>query len=134
MVFLSNSTLRVRQYPRLKGLLYAHLKMRRADRPGNRPFPTALDPFTFNRYECTEFAREAFDISVRYIGLCCGTSHIGAVAEALYRTVPGSRCSRVSIALEILLEYLSCPLKTKNPISLKLLKFGKSTRMTLLWR
>jgi betaine-homocysteine S-methyltransferase len=26
--------------------------------PGGRPFPTALDPFTCNRYECAEFARE----------------------------------------------------------------------------
>src|SRR3546814_10035326 len=25
--------------------------------PGNRPFPTALDPFTCNRYECADFAR-----------------------------------------------------------------------------
>lgn len=63
--------------------------------PGNRPFPTALDPFTCNRYECAEFAREAFDIGVRYIGLCCGAAphHIRAVAEALGRTVPGSRYS-----------------------------------------
>lgn len=63
--------------------------------PGNRPFPTALDPFTCNRYECAEFAREADEIGVRYIGLCCGAAphHIRAVAEALGRTVPGSRYS-----------------------------------------
>ncbi|TPM93453.1 homocysteine S-methyltransferase family protein [Mesorhizobium sp. B2-1-3A] len=63
--------------------------------PGNRPFPTALDPFTCNRYECAEFAREAFDLGVRYIGLCCGAAphHIRAVAEALGRSVPGSRYS-----------------------------------------
>jgi betaine-homocysteine S-methyltransferase len=63
--------------------------------PGNRPFPTALDPFTCNRYECADYAREAHDIGVRYIGLCCGAAphHIRAVAEALGRTVPGSRYS-----------------------------------------
>jgi betaine-homocysteine S-methyltransferase len=63
--------------------------------PGNRPFPTALDPFTCNRYECAEFAREAAEIGVRYIGLCCGAAphHIRAVAEALGRKVPGSRYS-----------------------------------------
>jgi len=63
--------------------------------PGNRPFPTALDPFTCNRYECAEYAREAHDMGVHYIGLCCGAAphHIRAVAEALGRTVPGSRYS-----------------------------------------
>lgn len=63
--------------------------------PGSRPFPTALDPFTCNRYECAEYAREAYDMGVRYIGLCCGAAphHIRAVAEALGRTVPGSRYS-----------------------------------------
>lgn len=63
--------------------------------PGDRPFPTALDPFTCNRYECAEYAREAHEMGVRYIGLCCGAAphHIRAVAEALGRRVPGSRYS-----------------------------------------
>ncbi|HZZ21441.1 MAG TPA: homocysteine S-methyltransferase family protein, partial [Roseiarcus sp.] len=63
--------------------------------PGGRPFPTALDPFTCNRYECAEFARECLALDVRYIGLCCGAAphHIRAVAEAVGRTVPGSRYS-----------------------------------------
>ncbi len=63
--------------------------------PGNRPFPTALDPFTCNRYECAEFAKECMEIGVRYIGLCCGAAphHIRAVAEAIGRTVPASRYS-----------------------------------------
>src|SRR3546814_9392397 len=61
--------------------------------PGNRPFPTALDPFTCNRYECADFARACLELDVRYIGLCCGAAphHIRAVAEAVGRTVPGSR-------------------------------------------
>jgi betaine-homocysteine S-methyltransferase len=63
--------------------------------PGNRPFPTALDPFTCNRYECADFARQCVDLDVRYIGLCCGAAphHIRAMAEALGRTVPASRYS-----------------------------------------
>jgi betaine-homocysteine S-methyltransferase len=61
--------------------------------PGGRPFPTALDPFTCNRYECGVYAREAVAAGVRYIGLCCGAGphHIRAVATALGRTVPASR-------------------------------------------
>jgi betaine-homocysteine S-methyltransferase len=63
--------------------------------PDGRPFPTALDPFTCNRYECAEFARECVDLDVRYVGLCCGAAphHIRAMAEALGRTVPASRYS-----------------------------------------
>ncbi len=63
--------------------------------PQNRPFPTALDPFTCNRYECAEFAREAYDAGIHYIGLCCGAAphHIRAVAEELGRLTPGSRYS-----------------------------------------
>ncbi len=61
--------------------------------PGGLPFPTALDPFTCNRYECAEFARACLDLGVRYIGLCCGAGphHIRAVAEAVGRVAPGSR-------------------------------------------
>jgi betaine-homocysteine S-methyltransferase len=63
--------------------------------PGGRPFPTALDPFTCNRYEIADFTREAYDIGVRYLGLCCGAAphHIRSMAEALGRTPPASRYS-----------------------------------------
>jgi betaine-homocysteine S-methyltransferase len=63
--------------------------------PGGRPFPTALDPFTCNRYECGEFAKTCLELDVRYIGLCCGAAphHVRAVAEALRRKVPASRYS-----------------------------------------
>jgi betaine-homocysteine S-methyltransferase len=63
--------------------------------PGGRPFPTALDPFTCNRYECAEFAKECVALDVRYIGLCCGAGphHIRAVAEAIGRVTPASRYS-----------------------------------------
>jgi betaine-homocysteine S-methyltransferase len=61
--------------------------------PEDRPFPTALDPFTCNRYEISEFARVAYEMGVRYLGVCCGAAphHIRAMAEALGRTPPASR-------------------------------------------
>ena len=61
--------------------------------PGDRPFPTALEPFMCNRYELAEFAHAAHALGVGYIGVCCGAGphHIRAVAEALGRTPPASR-------------------------------------------
>ena len=63
--------------------------------PGGRPFPTALDPFVCTRYEIADFARAAFDLGVRYLGVCCGAGphHIRSMAEALGRTPPASRYS-----------------------------------------
>jgi betaine-homocysteine S-methyltransferase len=63
--------------------------------PGGRPFPTALDPFTCNRYELAEFTKAASDLGVTYVGVCCGAAphHIRSVAEALGRTPPASRYS-----------------------------------------
>ena len=63
--------------------------------PGDMPFPTALEPFTCNRYEIAEFAKEAVALGVRYIGLCCGAMphHVRAVAEALGRKPAASRYS-----------------------------------------
>jgi len=61
--------------------------------PDDRPFPTALDPFTCNRYELADFARETNELGVNYFGVCCGAAphHIRSVAEALGRTPPASR-------------------------------------------
>ena len=63
--------------------------------PGDVPFPVALEPFTCNRFETARFARQAVELGVRYIGLCCGTMphHIRSIAEALGRRPPGSRYS-----------------------------------------
>ena len=65
------------------------------DFPSGTPFPTALDPFTCNRYEIADFTREALDLGVRYFGVCCGAAphHIRSMAEALGRTPPASRYS-----------------------------------------
>ena len=63
--------------------------------PEGRPFPVALDPFTCNRYEIAEFAKAAYTMGVRYLGVCCGAGphHIRALAEALGRCPPASRYS-----------------------------------------
>ncbi len=63
--------------------------------PEGRPFPTALDPFTCNRYEIAEFTRDARALGVGYLGVCCGAAphHIRSMAEALGRRPPASRYS-----------------------------------------
>ncbi|MDQ3707946.1 MAG: homocysteine S-methyltransferase family protein, partial [Actinomycetota bacterium] len=65
------------------------------DFPGDRPFPTALDPFTCNRYEIADFTRAARELGVAYFGVCCGAGphHIRSMAEALGRTPPAAHYS-----------------------------------------
>jgi betaine-homocysteine S-methyltransferase len=64
-----------------------------ANFPNGRPYPTALEPLTCNRYEIGDWAREAFALDVRYLGLCCGAGpqHIRGMAEALGRRTEASR-------------------------------------------
>ena len=63
--------------------------------PHGRTFPTALDPLYANRYEVGAFAREAAEIGINYLGVCCGASPmlIRQVAEAVGRTTEASRFS-----------------------------------------
>ncbi|WOI56223.1 homocysteine S-methyltransferase family protein [Palleronia sp. LCG004] len=63
--------------------------------PHGRTFPTALDPLQCNRYEIGAFAREARDIGINYLGVCCGANPmlIREVAEAVGRTTEASRYS-----------------------------------------
>jgi betaine-homocysteine S-methyltransferase len=63
--------------------------------PGGRPFPTALEPFTCNRYEIADFTRRATALGVRFLGLCCGAAphHVRSMAEALGRRPAASRYS-----------------------------------------
>ena len=65
------------------------------DLDGTRGFPIALDPFQTTRFEMAEFAVQAQEIGVNYIGTCCGAAphHVRAMAEALGRTTPASRYS-----------------------------------------
>jgi len=61
--------------------------------PHKTPFPTALDPMQCNRYEIGKFAKEAFDIGINYLGVCCGANPmlIREVAEAVGLKVPASK-------------------------------------------
>ena len=60
-----------------------------------RPFPTALDPFTCNRYELAAFGNAALELGVRYLGVCCGAGphHVRSLAEAVGHEPPASRYS-----------------------------------------
>jgi betaine-homocysteine S-methyltransferase len=60
-----------------------------------RAFPVALDPFTCTRFDMAQFALQARELGVDYIGICCGAGphHVRAMAEALGRDVPASRYS-----------------------------------------
>jgi betaine-homocysteine S-methyltransferase len=60
-----------------------------------RAFPIGLDPFQTTRFEMADFALQARELGVNYIGICCGAAphHVRAMAEALGRTVPASRYS-----------------------------------------
>ena len=50
-------------------------------------FPLELDPWQATRTEMAEYARQARDMGIGYIGACCGTvaCHIRSMAEALGR-------------------------------------------------
>jgi len=65
------------------------------DDAGNRAFPVGLDPFLHTRFEMANFATQARDIGVNFIGICCGGAphHVRAMAEALGRSVPASQYS-----------------------------------------
>jgi betaine-homocysteine S-methyltransferase len=62
---------------------------------GDRAFPVALDPFTCTRFEMAQFALQARDLGVDYVGICCGAGphHVRAMAEALGHDVPASKYS-----------------------------------------
>lgn len=65
------------------------------DEDGNRSFPVALDPHVLTRFQMANFAKDAADIGVNFIGICCGGAphHVRAMAEALGRTTPASQYS-----------------------------------------
>jgi betaine-homocysteine S-methyltransferase len=65
------------------------------DPNGNRAFPVGLDPFLLTRFQMANFARQAEEMGINYIGICCGGAphHVRAMAEALGRNVPASQYS-----------------------------------------
>ena len=58
-------------------------------------FPLELDPWQLTRIEMADYARQARDAGINYLGACCGTvaCHIRSMAEALGRTTPSSNKS-----------------------------------------
>ena len=65
------------------------------DPDGRRLFPIQLESHAHTRFEMAEFARQAAELGVGYIGICCGGAphHVRAMAEALGRETPASRYS-----------------------------------------
>jgi len=61
--------------------------------PHETTFPTALDSMQCNRYEIGQFAKEAYDLGINYLGVCCGANPmlIREVAEAVGLKVPASK-------------------------------------------
>lgn len=59
---------------------------------GKSAYTTNLDEFLCTRDEMADFARQAYDIGVEFIGICCGAGphHVRAMAEALGRTTKAS--------------------------------------------
>jgi betaine-homocysteine S-methyltransferase len=63
---------------------------------GQQPgFPIALEPFQLTRFEMADFALQAKEMGVNYIGVCCGGAphYVRAMAEAIGKTVPASKYS-----------------------------------------
>ena len=62
---------------------------------GQQAFPLALEPFGCTRFDMAQFALQAHDLGVEYVGICCGAGphHVRAMAEALGREVPASKYS-----------------------------------------
>ena len=60
-----------------------------------RAFPIGLDPFVCTRAEIGEFGRAAYEMGVKYLGVCCGAGphHIRALAEGLGRHPEASKYS-----------------------------------------
>lgn len=75
------------KYPSFHSLKYK--------RERNYPTYMELDRFLLTRYEMGDFAKQAKDMGINYIGICCGGGphHVRAMAEALGRIVPASRYS-----------------------------------------
>jgi betaine-homocysteine S-methyltransferase len=66
-----------------------------ACRGNARAFPVGLDPFVCTRAEMYDFAKTAYAMDVRYLGICCGAGphHIRALAEGLGRHPAASKYS-----------------------------------------
>ncbi|MBA3724125.1 MAG: homocysteine S-methyltransferase family protein [Candidatus Levybacteria bacterium] len=72
-----------------------HFAMWNLQYKNKNAFPTALDPLLCTRDEMASFAKDAKELGINFIGICCGAGphHVRAMAEALGRTVPASKYS-----------------------------------------
>ncbi len=61
--------------------------------PEGRTFPLALEPFSCNRYEMSQFAEECVANDIKFVGVCCGAAphHIREIAIALGRNPESKR-------------------------------------------
>lgn len=57
---------------------------------GTKAFPDKLERIMMTRYEMADFARQAKEMGVNYIGSCCGSiaSHVREMAQALGKAAP----------------------------------------------
>jgi methionine synthase I (cobalamin-dependent) len=57
----------------------------RPDFTSTGAFPSDLDPLQLSRHDLAEFAQEANDAGIQYIGSCCGSvaAHVRAMAKVL---------------------------------------------------
>ncbi|XP_078341374.1 S-methylmethionine--homocysteine S-methyltransferase BHMT2-like [Crassostrea virginica] len=62
---------------------------------GKQAFPADLPAFACSRTQIAEFAQEAKEVGVQYVGLCCGNAshYIRVVAEEYGRRPPASKFS-----------------------------------------
>jgi len=65
------------------------------DEENKSAYTLGLDSFLCSRLDMAEFAVNAKEVGVNYLGICCGAGphHVRAMVEALGRTVPASRYS-----------------------------------------
>jgi betaine-homocysteine S-methyltransferase len=66
-----------------------------SDANGKSAYTLGLDQFLCDRQEMAGFAKEAKEIGINFIGICCGAGphHVRAMAEALGRDTPASKYS-----------------------------------------
>jgi len=70
-------------------------------------FPYTLDPLQLSRHEMADFAREAVDAGINYVGSCCGSvqSHVRAMAKVMGKVPAAEREWRSSDRIMSAYEY-----------------------------
>lgn len=65
------------RYARVRYVIVSHLSI------------SALESRLMSRWDVQKYAREAYDMGIRYIGACCGFEpyHVRAIAEEVQETL-----------------------------------------------